>query len=79
MHVTPQYDVNREHYVRVKIRLEDIVRILYAWNKKYVSVKEVSYKLGLSRQAAGKILARLESLGLIDRYSHSVYKLKIDR
>ena len=78
MHATRQYGVYGDHYIRVKIRIEDVVRILYAWNKKYVSVKEVSCKLGLSRQAAGKILARLESLGLIDKYSHGVYKLKIE-
>jgi len=41
----------------------------------YVGPKELSMLLGISRQSAGKLLARMESEGLAARWSRTRYRL----
>jgi len=56
--------------MRVKINLVKLAGRL----PDVVTVKELAAALGIDNKQAGKILARLERLGLYRRVSHSTYK-----
>ncbi len=43
----------------------------------YIRVRDLAYMLGVSSKSAGKILARMESLGMAARYSNNVYRIMI--
>ncbi|AEM39577.1 regulatory protein GntR HTH [Pyrolobus fumarii 1A] len=46
--------------------------------KKFVTVYEVARMLGVSPKTAGKILRRLESLGIVERWSRRAYRVKLE-
>ncbi len=61
--------------MRVTISYEALVEMLSRRGKHYISVHELATMLGISRQAAGKILATMARLGLVERWSRRTYKL----
>lgn len=63
-----------EGLIRVTIDLEQLAAELYK-AKRYVTVSEIARRLGVSEKTAGKVLARLESLGYARRYSYRAYEL----
>ncbi len=44
--------------------------------KKFVTIYEVARMLGVSTRTAGKILRRLEDLGLVERWSRRAYRVR---
>ena len=60
--------------VRVSVSLERIGAILLA-GRRFISIGEVAELLGVSTRAAGVILAGLERMGLVERWSRRVYRV----
>jgi Mn-dependent DtxR family transcriptional regulator len=58
----------------------DVYRLAYylsgRMKLKYVRIKDLAEMLGVSTRSAGKLLSRMEDLGLVRRYSNSVYEIK---
>jgi len=66
-----------QEVIRVTIDLAQLASEL-SKNRKYVTISEISRRLGVSEKTAGKILARLEQLGYARRYSSRTYELSVD-
>ena len=62
--------------VRVSMNLALIAAILRGSGKRYITVREVSQMLGVSTRTAGKLLAKLESEGVVVRYSVRAYRVR---
>lgn len=62
--------------VRVTLRVQDLVLIAKRWGKPYIRIKDFALHLGVSTRVAGKLLARLEELGVLSRYSQNVFKVR---
>lgn len=67
------YGDEGELKVRVKVGL--VAAVLKGYGKRYVTVREVSSMLGVSTRTAGRILARLEREGYVERYSKKAYRI----
>ncbi|MEN2999168.1 MAG: hypothetical protein ABDH61_01115 [Acidilobaceae archaeon] len=65
--------------MRVKVSLEEIVDRLKVSGANYVTPRRVSNMLGISTRSAGKILARLEEEGALERYSNRAYRIVYSR
>lgn len=63
-----------QEVIKVTVNLPILAQEL-SKNGKYVTTSEVSRRLGVSMKTAGKILSRLEQLGLARRYSYRTYEL----
>lgn len=61
--------------VRVKLDLDRLSTFIEETGLKYITVKKVGNMLGVSTRSAGKILARLEERGVIERYSNKAYRV----
>lgn len=62
--------------IRVTLRVQDLVLIAKRWGKPYIRIKDFALHLGVSTRVAGKLLARLEELGILSRYSQNVFKVR---
>ncbi|MEB3778620.1 MAG: winged helix-turn-helix transcriptional regulator [Desulfurococcales archaeon] len=62
--------------VKVTVDLEILGVYLTSINKKYVTLKEISRLLGVSTKTAGKIMAKLERAGVVERYSARAFMLR---
>ena len=61
--------------IKVTIDLELLATDLYKNNKKYITIREIARKQGVSERTAGKVLSKLEHLGYVKRYSSRAYEL----
>ena len=61
--------------VRVKLQIALVAAVIRGSGKRYVTIKDVSKMLGVSTRTAGRILARLEREGYLERYSRSAYRV----
>ncbi len=61
--------------MRVTLDPHAVLYMLRSRGKTYVTVQELARLLGISTQAAGKLLARLAREGLAVRWSRRTYKL----
>jgi len=61
--------------IRATLDLEMLARALALTGRRYVTVKQVSGMLGVSTRTAGKIMSRLEDMGLARRYSLRAFEL----
>ncbi len=62
--------------MRVSVSPERLASLLLA-GRRFVTVAELAEMLGSSRKAAGRILARLEELGLVERWSKTAYRVRL--
>ncbi len=62
--------------VRITVDISILGAYLVSTNKKYVTLKDVSRLLGVSTKTAGRILAKLEQAGLVERYSTRAFMLR---
>ena len=66
-----------ESSISVKL---DVYRLAYylsgRMKLRYIRTKDLAEMLGVSTRSAGKLLARMEYLGLVRRYSNSVYEIE---
>ena len=46
--------------------------------KNFVTVQEVARMLGVSTKTAGRILKRLEELGIVERWSRRAYRVRLE-
>ncbi len=61
--------------VKASIDVEALGAMFRGLGRRYVTVKQVSFMLGVSTRTAGKILARLERLGYVRKYSERAYEV----
>ena len=61
--------------LRVKLQIALVAAIIRGSGKRYVTIKDVSKMLGVSTRTAGRILARLEKEGYLERYSRTAYRV----
>ena len=59
---------------KVTINLVELAREL-STNRRYVSIAYLSRRLAVSEKTAGKILSKLERMGLAKRYSNKAYEV----
>ena len=59
---------------RVTIDLYQLAKELSS-NKRYISINYLSRRLAISEKTAGKILSKLERMGLARRYSNRAYEI----
>ena len=59
---------------RVTIDLYQLARELSS-SRRYVSINYLSRRLAISEKTAGKILSKLERMGLARRYSNRAYEV----
>ncbi|MEB3845117.1 MAG: hypothetical protein LRS48_05510 [Desulfurococcales archaeon] len=65
-----------EEWMRATIHLPSIARtIRLSVGDRRVTVEEISLALGIDTRAAGKLLARLERMGLAVRISRGRYRI----
>lgn len=62
--------------VRVSMSLALVAALLRGSGRNYITVREVSRLLGVSTRTAGRLLARLESEGVVSRYSLRAYRVR---
>ncbi|MEB3757656.1 MAG: hypothetical protein GSR76_02215 [Desulfurococcales archaeon] len=66
-----------ESSISVKL---DVYRLAYylsgRMKLRYIRTRDLAEMLGVSTRSAGKLLARMEDLGLVRRYSNSVYEIE---
>ncbi|MEM1968188.1 MAG: hypothetical protein QXT23_01975 [Acidilobaceae archaeon] len=62
--------------VKIRLSLDYILSMINGTGLNYVTAKRVSMLLGVSTKSAGRILARLEDEGFIERYSNRAYRVK---
>ncbi len=62
--------------MRVVVDLELLAREMLR-NRRFVTIRDVARRLGVSEKTAGKLLARLEKLGYARRYSNRAYELVV--
>ncbi len=66
-----------ESSISVKL---DVYRLAYylsgRMKLRYIRARDLAEMLGVSTRSAGKLLARMEDLGLVRRYSNSVYEIE---
>lgn len=61
--------------VRVTVDPQLLAAFLAMQGKRFVAVSNVALMLGTSTKTAGKILATLEKMGYVRRYSRRVYEV----
>ena len=62
--------------ISLSIRLDEWAR--YALRgKSFVTIQEVARMLGVSTKTAGKILRRLEEMGIVERWSRRAYRVRL--
>ncbi len=59
---------------KITIDLVELARELSS-NRRYVSIAYLSRRLAVSEKTAGKILSKLERIGLAKRYSNRAYEV----
>ncbi len=66
-----------EFSISVKL---DVYRLAYYLSDRmklrYIRTRDLAEMLGVSTRSAGKLLARMEDLGLVRRYSNNVYEIE---
>lgn len=65
-----------KEYVSVTIDLHKLGRRLIDSNRLFIRVYELSYELGISSNAAGRILSALEKMGYLIKWSKGLYIIK---
>lgn len=65
-----------KEYVSVTIDLHKLGRRLIDSNRLFIRVYELSYELGISSNAAGRILSALEKMGYLVKWSKGLYVIK---
>ncbi len=61
--------------IKVSLDLERISKVLMEMEITYITVRKLADILGISTRTAGKIMSRLEALGIVERYSRRAYKV----
>jgi len=64
--------VSKDHVI-VTIDLHKLGRRLIDSDRTFIRVHELSYELGISINAAGRILSTLEKLGYLIKWSRGLY------
>ncbi|MCE4612695.1 MAG: hypothetical protein F7C07_02540 [Desulfurococcales archaeon] len=59
--------------IRIAIDLYSLALLIASTGVKYITAKDLSALLGVSTRTAGKIMAKMERMGLIKRYSNQTY------
>ncbi|MEB3859822.1 MAG: hypothetical protein LRS43_01275 [Desulfurococcales archaeon] len=59
--------------VRASIDLRELALTISLLGARYVTVKDLSVMLGVSTRSAGKIMAKMERMGLARKYSRRAY------
>jgi len=67
--------VSKDHVI-VTIDLHKLGRRLIDSDRVFIRVHELSYELGISINAAGRILSALEKLGYLIKWSRGLYIIK---
>jgi Mn-dependent DtxR family transcriptional regulator len=62
--------------VRATIDLYSLALAIALLGVKYVTARDLSAMLGVSTRSAGRIIARMERMGLVRRYSRRAYVLE---
>ncbi len=65
-----------DNYITIKIDLDLLGRRLILSGKRFISIHEISYELGITPQAAGKLLSSLSRLGYVVKWSKGVYMVR---
>jgi len=65
-----------KHHVIVTIDLHKLGRRLIDSDRVFIRVHELSYELGISINAAGRVLSALEKLGYLIKWSRGLYIIK---
>ncbi len=67
--------VPKDHVI-VTIDLHKLGRRLIDSDRVFIRVHELSYELGISINAAGRVLSALEKLGYLIKWSRGLYIIK---
>ena len=63
--------------ISLSISIEEWAR--YALRgRSFITIQEVARMLGVSTKTAGRILKRLEELGMVERWSRRAYRVRLD-
>ena len=62
--------------ILVTIELDRLAETLARLYRGYVTVEQLARHLGTSTRSAGRVAARLEQLGLLERHSKRAYRIK---
>ena len=63
--------------MRVTVNPVAVIQALRRRGKVFVTVPELAAILGISRQAAGKLLAQLAREGVVERWSRRAYRIRL--
>lgn len=61
---------------RVSLDLRSLCIKLYRMGLEFVTVEQLASMLSISTQSSGHILAKMERLGLAERFSRRTYRIK---
>ena len=59
--------------IRTMIDLYSLALLIASTGVKYITAKDLSALLGVSTRSAGRIMAKMERMGLLKRYSNQAY------
>ncbi len=62
--------------ISLSIRLDEWAKHALR-GKNFVTIQEVARMLGISTKTAGRILRRLEEMGLVERWSRRAYRVRL--
>jgi len=63
--------------VLVTVELERLAETLARLYRGYLTLEQLARHLGTSTRTAGKVAARLERMGLLQRHSRRTYRIKV--
>lgn len=61
--------------IRIKVDPVLIALTLASYGYRYITIKRLSMLLGSSSRTAGRVLAELERMGIVKRYSRRTYMI----
>ncbi len=63
--------------ISLSISVEDWARHALR-GRNFITVQEVARMLGVSTKTAGRVLKRLEQLGIVERWSRRAYRVRVE-
>jgi DNA-binding IclR family transcriptional regulator len=65
--------------VLVTVELEKLAETLARLYKGYLTVEQLARHLGTNTRSAGRVAAKLERMGLLQRHSRRTYMIRVQR